>query len=453
MSASTEPNVTIQAPRDVETFIIDHAFNLVTRGLGDFTASLPPGLYKFKFRRGLAVIETLEEIAAEPRTIVAPKIEVSSSVPLASSRSTDESQLHAARRMSSEIHETIGNGSSIFIFARWKPGDRDAASDAATGLALHALDGTLLVDLQQKAQRDGTSTGCNIALDPGAYRLRLTSGDEPLEQTIIASPGWQTQVFLMQELGTPALASASILMSRGGFDPESEMLQLADAARIALKEKRTVMPRELLSRLLDDQFDNPMLAIYAAHALASEKPDEIFTRVLSALERLVPDHPDVAAVQLVAGAKPVEITAPPMLRASWNRILPASFDGAAILQPGTLASRIPAALLDGTPWLIWSPNALLEPEEAVARDVSGDLKELQARIADLIEADSHPADLSGPEEELFSYLHRRARIQKRTTRGTPLATTEKDLAMAFGTTVANVQAAVCNLANKLRGGN
>src|SRR5204862_120095 len=172
MSASTEQTITVNAPRDVETIIIDHAFNLVHHGVGSLTHALAPGLYKFKYRRGLEIHDTLEEIGDAPRTIDAPEVEFSCSGPLS--------------------------------------------------------------------------------------------------------------------------------MSRGRFDPESEMLRMADAARIALQEKRTTMPRELLSELLDDNFANPMLGIYGGCALATQSPDAL-PRVLFALDRLVPGHPDVNALHLAVG--------------------------------------------------------------------------------------------------------------------------------------------------------
>lgn len=452
MSSSTEtPNVTISAPRDVETFIIDHSFTLVHRGSGTFSRFVPPGIYKLKFRRGLAITETLEEIGETPRTIEAPPLQYESAVPLRATRGTEQHHFDAARKISSSPNATLGTGAELFVFARSEGAD---AGDPMAGLTLHALDGTQIVDLQKQAVRSSDSgcAGCTIALDPGGYRLRSTIVDEPLEQVVVASPLWQTQIFLMREPKLPAIASASVLMSRNGFDPESEMLGLAEGARIALKEQRTVMPRDLLNQLLDDNFENPMLGIYAAHALASEPSDPVFERTLSTLERLVPGHPDVAALRVGAGASGIEIDLPPMLRASWTRILAASVDGHVTLKEGSLSSRIPAALLEGTPWLIWSPNALLDEQACVLRDISGDLHEIETWIGNAKDV-AAPVELNAQEEELFAYLARRARIQKKTTKSMPLKLDDKTLANAFGTTVANVQAAVSGLATKIRGKN
>ncbi|PYQ29195.1 MAG: hypothetical protein DMF56_13035 [Acidobacteria bacterium] len=458
MSASTEQTITVNAPRDVETIIIDHAFNLVHHGVGSFTHALAPGLYKFKYRRGLAIHETLEEIGDAPRTIDAPELEFSSSVPLSSTRGAEAKHLDAARKLSNETHVSVGSGSRIFAFARWLAEDAQHSHDIATRVTLHKLDGTLLVDLEQHAVVDDrnatTCAGCSIELDPGAYRFRLTRSDEPLEQIVVASPGWQTLVFLLHE-PSPAgevppapLASASILMSRGGFDPESEMLRMADAARIALQEKRTTMPRELLSELLDDNFANPMLGIYGGCALATQSPDAL-PRVLFALDRLVPGHPDVNALHLAVGESNVVVDVPPMLRASWTSVVKASVDGRAFMNPESLAARMPAALLEGTPWLIWSPNAVLDDDDVVVRDVSNDLSELESCVGNF--TDGPPVELSGAEEELFSYLTRRARINKKTTKSQPLRLDEKILANTFGTTVANVQSIISGLATKLRG--
>lgn len=107
------------------------------------------------------------------------------------------------------------------------------------------------------------------------------------------------------------------------------------------------------------------------------------------------------------------------------------------------------ALLEGTPWLIWSPNALLEEHPAQLRDVSGELSELEEWVGNAEENAPPPVELSAPEEELLAYLARRARIQKKTTKSMPLKLDDKTLATAFGTTVANVQTTVSALATKL----
>ncbi|MGZ5440533.1 MAG: hypothetical protein ACXW5U_00090 [Thermoanaerobaculia bacterium] len=448
---------------DVETFIVGPSYALLRRELGAFTGSLEPGIYKFKFRRGTEILEQLQEIPAAtnaPVSIVPSReLQLETAVPRARSSRSMPKHVAAARDMSRQTQLHVGAGSSVYVFMRNDP--EAPPRDPASGFTLHALDDTLIADLAQLAVRDDpaapTCAAFNVELAPGAYRLRYSGDGEPVEQIVIACAGWQTQVFLLHDRPrssspSPPLASASILMCRDGFNPEDELLHLADAARVALTLDRERMPRALLTRLLNDKFDSPMLGIYAAHAIASSgAKDEMLGRVLDALEGLLPGHPDVVALR-AASSTNLEIDHPPMLRSSWKALVAASVEGKVRFPPGSLASRIPPSLTPGTPWLIWEVNALLAAE-GVEHDVTGDLAAIQSMIEqEPIATEDRPLHLDGWEGAVFSYLQRRTPGSgaMESLESTPVLMDERGIARAFGTTVQHVQTTVAGLAEKLK---
>jgi hypothetical protein len=458
MSSSEENRgsvpVQISADPATETFVIDHAFRLVARGVGNFTCDLVPGLYKFKFRSGLAVAEAPQEVLPDspaPQRITAPALAFSSAAPLQNTRRVSDDQLGEAERVSSGPATRHGNGSFLFLFVRCE-GDGPPPPNAAEGLTLHSIDGALIADVAAAPSSSADCAGLLVELDPGPFRLRMVCEGGPLEQVVITCGGWQTQAFLRRDTAnlraSTSLATASVLMSRGAFHAGDEMLRYADAARIALAGKRVTMPRELLQGLLDEKFDNPMLGIYAAHALCATDSDSLLQRVIEALQRLIPGHPDVVSLSF-GQAKVPPIGVPPMLRSSWASIIDATLDGRAQLEPGSLAARIPSSLLEGTPWLIWPEPALL-PLLNAPREVTQQLVDIQRFFKASTEDLSDSLELSDSENALYSYLSRRARLQRRPesrSLATPLD--EHGLARAFGTTLPAVQDTVDGLAAKL----
>jgi hypothetical protein len=487
MSPSETP-FRVDVASDVETFIVGSCSELVSRGIGSFSGTLAPGYYKFNFRRGTSENERLVEIPrhrTEPVVITPPEeLQLETAIPLTKSKRSAAGQVSAARDMSRTTQAHAGSGSSIFIFIRM---DADAPPrDPAKGFALHALNDTKIGDIEAHAVRDHaihpTCAAFNITVAPGAYRLRYDDGTDAREQILIASGGWQTQVFLLHQPavsletseGTSSvtphpLANASVLMSIGGFDPESEQIELADSARIALSLGRGRMPRDLMSKLLMDKFESPMLGLYAAHAIAlSGGKDDLLARVIAVLESTIPNHPDVAALRL-GSAHDVVIDTPPMLRSSWNLIMEANLDGKVSFPDNSPASRLPTSFAGDTPWLIWSVDELLPVEAASPRDVTADLEEIKSRIEITAyqETPSAPVELTGWEEAIYSYLQRRASYQReesssddaglesitRSPAARPSASSrldERAIARAFGTTVNHVQSTVANLAAKLK---
>src|SRR5690606_4278823 len=97
---------------------------------------------------------------------------------------------------------------------------------------------------------------CTVEVDPGEYLLRLgTEAGFALDMLVVASPGWQTQVFLCElqrQVGRTGPWSGSMHSSvhlrrpEAGFDPMSPGLRLTELTRIGLRNRRAVITPELL---------------------------------------------------------------------------------------------------------------------------------------------------------------------------------------------------------------
>src|SRR5439155_2698699 len=213
--------------------------------------------------------------------------------------------------------------------------------------------------------------------------------------------GWQPQRFV-ERRGYPGgaggrsadLGDASILMAPigRGFDPERDDLRLTELARQALSSGREVLAKGDLSSMLFMKFENPMLGIYGAHLLLrrGDGRDGVLAEVCRNLERLVPGHPDAAAIGLAIGTAPnVSFPLPPMLRASWELVIEASAGRPDLVPRDSLAGRVAGSVYDASTWLIWrkerEPREALESRRPAEEDISvvALMNNLAAAVPDL----------------------------------------------------------------------
>ena len=117
--------------------------------------------------------------------------------------------------------------------------------------------------------------------------------------------GWQTQVFMTISDGL-LFGSASVLMSRAGFQPYDRLPQAVDSALAGLQNGTNTLPPEERQMLLYGKFDNPMLGLVGAHVLLQDPdadPGTIET-VLGNMDWLLgPDAPDNRALSLMAARR------------------------------------------------------------------------------------------------------------------------------------------------------
>lgn len=446
-SAGTEPvRLIASAPPGTDIYIIDSQFRLLAHEVRRLDRALPPGIYKVKFQAGSAVHE--EHVSLEPGgpavDIRCPPLAFRSSAPLAGTRITHDYHMDNAHTHSRAVHVRDGQGAQLFLFARaWTDpngSDRSApfprGQHPATGMTLHDVEGRLVADLEHAGTADlnvaDPWSACNIDLAPGPYRLRLQVPEiGALEQILVAPAGWQVQVFLLQgDYADPEqsiyrsdLTTSSILLARGGvgFDPANDSLRLTELARTALTRRHVVVARDLLHQLLESKFENPMLGLYAAHALlaASEPDRELLQIVVQHLRGMLGQHPDVDALALYLGEQVGRAyKVPPMLRRSWSIVVERAARRRDLVPAGSLASRAGNAIWGNSAWLIWEAEGVEESAEDGPALEEGLLKveDLAARLASSEGDAPADADLDDTEQAMLSYVARRAKYRGRTHR-------------------------------------
>jgi len=397
-----------------EIFVIDGESNVKARGVGRLSAELPPGIYRVRYRVGDTVADSIEEFPPGENTYFAPMpdLHLSSPVPLLvpTSGLQPESAQNAVE-WSRSAAAKAGAGSSIFLFISGSPDDQLSLLGEVT---LRTVTGTEVCSMKEAPTKNGCR-GFAIEVSPGSYLLRLSAPDLPeVEQTVVASPDWQTQVFIpvVSTAGRRCLdiSQSAVLMSPGesGFQPDWIALRWTEAARQALAAGRgNAAPVEslragvqdarmlqksgfddaTLKAMLHAKFLNPMLGIYGAHLmiLKADRDVTLLREVTDNLHKLVGDHPDVLTLHFSLNddrARQLSFPDPPMLRSSWSLVVQNS-TRPELVPSGSYASRVGANLWGAGAYLTWKVPDLDVPAEssAPAKVDWGSLVKLAARVA------------------------------------------------------------------------
>lgn len=466
-SSSKDANALLQirtGDAAAEIFIVNEKLDTIHHGLGEsLNARLPLGIYKTKVRSGSQIEERLVVLSEPEKTVVQEfsPVNFASAAPLHNTSLTHEFHVYNAETESQKIHQEIGKGSMIYLFVRdWtmkqRPNIEPDSQNPARGLTLHDRDGALLIDFEQAAAKQGgwePWAACNVELNPGIYRLRLEIADgTQIEQTIVAAPQWQTQIFLLQrdydERGEDRRADpagAAILMralkgnkqvpwSNYGFSADDEGFRLDEQARLALAKGRQILSKRLRNDLLHGKFENPMLGIYGAHLLLADKEfdKKLLETVVRNLRRLlVLPHPDVEALALKfeneAGNNYI-FDQPPMLRRSWAIIVEATAEQPWLISENSLADEVATRLWGPEPLLLWVEQTAESREnetEQIAAENLDDyefiLKERLKRLRTPRVAASHETQTESSDTEESESWSNKARWRNRSSSETAMS--------------------------------
>lgn len=356
-----------------ELFLIDANLHRVAKATGRLATRQPPGIYKLILRAGPSTREHIVSLLKDPLTQHLAPLDIEATAPFAHTTQSHEYQRDALAAESSKVHETIGAGATLHIFARdWTATGRRGAQHPATGMKLCDLYGRVLVDIEAKSKvsRSGEACGAaGIALDPGTYRLQVeTHSGGPFEMAVPAIRNWKTQVFLLQRADSsarksPDLDSASVFITKSDrWNAHDLDERLTESAKLALIDRRPVASRTLLNHILHGKTKDAMLGVLGGHLiLLEDRPQlQLLAEVVTNLRRLLGEPlADVEALALAAGMRTSHIfDVPPMLRASWNVILKHAERRPELVPRGSLAARIATMVTSQDPWLIWrTPDA------------------------------------------------------------------------------------------------
>lgn len=385
-----------------ELFVIDHAFELVDRAIGQLEKRLEPGVYKVKAQLGEAIAERPIVLDRDKDVDLAPDLGIASPVPLPQTTRSHEYHMAAAMDMSRPAPppEAAGGAAISILARRWDEQGRKGHELKAAWLSTVSLDradgeGLLKLGRDQVRRDPGLDPCMAGAVDvaPGNYLLRWHDrAGLATEQAIYAASGWETEVFLLDDApGGPAgtrTVRVSVLMTQSGFEPQDTTSQLIEEARGALADERRVASQEVCEQLFA-KFENPMLGLFGAHLMliardalrerrtkraarsrTRSKPAPVdFDQALydhavaKLFDLLGPRHPDVVALATQTTEPRLDevgsLELPPMLWNSWDLLITASNDLPDLVPTATWLRAIRPAPV--APFLTWSP---CDPEAA-----------------------------------------------------------------------------------------
>jgi hypothetical protein len=256
-------------------------------------------------RAGRASRKQLIELrAGEAAQVSMGGLAFSSAAPLTNSLKTHEYHMAPAEELSRGPAHNLGSGGQLLLFSRYWGQSAPTKNHPAAGISLASIDGHHVADIQPITQSDLSAAdpwaGVLLDLTAGVYRLRVnTTSFGQIEQAVVITPGWQTQVFLLMrnfdddpdEDYTPDPSTASIFMGRmgAGFRSDDSENRLSDLARTGLARNVSVLSPADVEQLLQLKFENPMLGLLGVHALliqSGSNPPGLQS-VIENLERLL----------------------------------------------------------------------------------------------------------------------------------------------------------------------
>ncbi len=363
---------TLRANAGTEIVVTDGRRAKLASGAGTLRIELPPGIYKARFKAGGRFEDRLFEVAGTDVTVQGPRLTIDSPAPLTNSGTTHEFHERIARGLRDLPALRRGNGGEIAILVRDSlkvPGSGEPSAPWK-GLTVQTLAGRVLANLETDGERDGNLGfgAIRIEVEPGTYLLTQRSATgATVQMPIVASPHWRSTLFAdclrLGKQRVTDLYGASIVMGPPyeSFQPTDENLWLAELAKQALAMGRASVDAEGMSGLLHEKFENPLLGILAAHVLLLEPNPRIplIATVAANMERLLPGHPDLVAIRAwlarrgAAEFPEAPLRSPPMLRASWDILVDASFDHPMLLPDDAEWVEFAAGLSSSTVWFAW----------------------------------------------------------------------------------------------------
>ncbi|MEM9670436.1 MAG: hypothetical protein AAF950_16060 [Pseudomonadota bacterium] len=428
-----------------EVSVVDGTLKVVARDTGELHAELPAGVYKIRQQLGARSSERTIFLRENHQHELFAPLDVGSPVPKSTimkpspnmqrSPSRDAGKIVAERFDATRWQELCtsarsamliesGHGSEISLFCHLDAAQRyDKTQEDPDGDELpftfdllnangdSVVDGPVEVEL---AQLDAGCYSLTVALDPGIHYLTLYApGRSSLvrlatQQTIVASPGWQTRIYgFLSQPETNDLQALqvdgeriSINMIRLDETPSIERMRLIETAKRVLVDGQHVDFADHRSMLLE-KFDDPILGLLAAHIIlrptnlkgssrgfGREASPAILSRVLNNLDKLlsprhsdVPMHPDIATLLIHLGRydEKLTISHPPMLLASWRLLIEESLrdDEHDLIQIDSDVERISTHVVSSRPWMRWeAPKATAKAWQQIVSKVRRGLRGL-----------------------------------------------------------------------------
>ncbi len=368
--------IVVAAERTTEIFLSDARLEKVASDVGRLETQVVPGIYKIRYRSGNVTQDELIEVppGGLEKPVEGKPFAFATARPLTETLTTHEYQRGPARSAAREPASLPPGGHSVLLFHR--EGD-ETRTFTCSRLSLWALDGTCIA-AEDEGELDTRARYRVLRreLEPSTYALRAeTATGGHVEIFFTVCRGWQTQIFVEQEVAgeacAPALHTASVGMAPyGGPPPPDDLKREAEIVKAAFMAGRRLAPPDFVEAWLCAPAGDPITGLCLAHSLLqSEGDDDMVIRVIARLsdaDVLGGGHPDVQGLiaaltirdrnrvsnvyrellgTLKAAGDSMTCAWPPTLRDSWEALVKLSKRRATIIPPDSFNARMAADLV------------------------------------------------------------------------------------------------------------
>jgi hypothetical protein len=364
---------------DSEISVLDGMDCIQAQGSGRVSGGLAKGLYTIRIDHAGTRVEHVQRHDG-PTSLRFAEPERYTAVPSSDATNSRETYKAAATRWSKERtapgrQHPHGELGALFVFLR-APSAWPSRMPTNPGLRVFAYDRTVHATIDEASTRSDADAGWiafHCDLQPGDYVLSYVGSVGPCrEMALLVLEGWQTQVF-MTYTRAPLFGSASVLMSRHGFQADDPLAQAVDTALAGLQNGGNLLPRAGIHLLLDAKVNNPMLGLIGAHALLQSEeadPERLVHTILPNLRRLLGEAPDVMALDLIVAdrfdldSNGQLIEHPPVVRSGLEAVIRAAAgDQPGLVPMDSVLAQIAARRLADSPWSTWEPLVSTESDQ------------------------------------------------------------------------------------------
>jgi hypothetical protein len=411
--SSSETKVRVaSADPFAEVSLVDAHYRVRASGLGSIEQSLAPGLYVARVRSG--DVTRQQSLRITPGSSEKHEIHFGEVGPLRSS-----APAAASSELTGVAQSVAQQGWVLLALSGMASADPPFSrsplpSSAVQGFALCTLDGAV-VQTFDAVSPTLTPTGHQAvaaAAAPGWYALAIPSQEgRRILLPLRVQARWSPSVFIeMRDDGDDGKERRpnldTILVS---YDPAEwaiygnpNRLRAMEQARRALARGRGAATAEVMRILYEQKFQDPMLGLMAAALLlAVGEPSAQLGEVLEHTGNLLGhDHPDLVISRATArreGLVPnlkrrlgdrARLAAPPLLRASWERLLGLKDRRSELLDRDGPLYRVAGTQVKSEVWMLWweagaeerADEATVKPSTRAPARVSGGADALLAQL-------------------------------------------------------------------------
>ncbi|MCG2620511.1 caspase family protein [Arthrobacter sp. I2-34] len=375
--------------------VTDYTLSPVLSDTGTLKELDMPGVYKIRVEFGRDINAVREQVVLLDRDMsnpatAAPRLASPAPIPgSAFSRDVHVGPFLDAARRQGTFKEPVAGNAAISVLARYRQADIVPAADTPehplAGLELLDGSGGTIATLVEGSSLEGAGSTDPQAVweqevPPGVYFLRANlAGGRLIDGTVIASPGWVTQLALQRSPAGPGDGTgpspiddaAIFIRPAGGESRPWKEDKVIEGARIGLAQGRNPLALGRgteLQRLLLQEYEDPVAGILGCHLLlraadssSGLRPEEaqlLDAAVARLRTTLGHGHPDVEALSLRcadASLRRVDpIAAPPVFEAGWKLLIEASYANPALV-PIQLWQQVHAGACFGA-YFAWSAD-------------------------------------------------------------------------------------------------